>query len=72
VRALLGDLAATGSDAVTIGQYLRPTGSNLEVVEYVVPETFELYERWGLEAGIKKVYSGPFVRSSYNAERLFT
>jgi len=68
VRTALSDLKAAGCDAVTIGQYLRPTRHNLEVVEYVEPETFALYESYGLEAGLKYVYSGPFVRSSYNAE----
>jgi len=68
VRTALSDLKAAGCDAVTIGQYLRPTRHNLEVVEYVEPEVFALYERYGLEAGLKYVYSGPFVRSSYNAE----
>ena len=69
VRGLLRDLAAAGCGSVTIGQYLRPTKENLEVVEYVTPETFGVYEEWGREAGIPRVYSGPFVRSSYNAER---
>lgn len=68
VRRLLADLAGLGCDAVTIGQYLRPTRRNLEVVEYVEPEVFERFEEWGREAGIPNVYSGPFVRSSYNAE----
>lgn len=68
VRTLLKDLARTGCDAVTIGQYLRPTRDSHEVVEYVRPEVFEEYEAWGKEAGIAHVYSGPFVRSSYNAE----
>lgn len=68
VRGVLGDLKAAGCDAVTIGQYLRPTRHNLEVVEYVEPEVFARYERFGLSAGLKYVYSGPFVRSSYNAE----
>jgi len=69
VKTVLHDLKGAGCDAVTIGQYLRPTRENLEVVEYVEPEVFALYERYGVEAGLKYVYSGPFVRSSYNAER---
>jgi len=68
VKKALYDLKGAGCDAVTIGQYLRPARENLEVVEYVEPETFALYERYGCEAGLKYVYSGPFVRSSYNAE----
>ncbi len=69
VRAVLDDLKAVGCNAVTIGQYLRPTRHSLEVVEYIDPEVFARYERYGREAGLEYVYSGPFVRSSYNAEK---
>jgi lipoic acid synthetase len=71
VRGVLKDLLDAGCDAVTIGQYLRPTRKNLEVVEYVHPDVFKEYEEYGLSIGIKHVYSGPFVRSSYNAETIF-
>ncbi len=70
VKDVLKDLFDAGCDAVTIGQYLRPTRNNLEVKEYVEPEVFLEYETYGKELGIKYVYSGPFVRSSYNAEKL--
>lgn len=70
VKDVLRDLFDAGCDAVTIGQYLRPTRNNLEVKEYVEPEVFLEYEAYGKELGIKYVYSGPFVRSSYNAEKL--
>src|SRR3990170_1402563 len=70
VRQVLKDLKAAGCDAVTIGQYLRPTRENLEVREYVEPEVFKEYEEFGRNLGLRHVYSGPFVRSSYNAEKL--
>lgn len=70
VKEVLRDLLAVGCDAVTIGQYLRPTRQNLEVKEYVDPEVFKEYEEYGKAIGLKYVYSGPFVRSSYNAEKL--
>lgn len=70
VRRVLADLKASGCDAVTIGQYLRPTRESLEVKEYIEPQVFLDYERYGKEIGIKHVYSGTFVRSSYNAEKL--
>lgn len=72
VKALLRDLKDAGIGAVTIGQYLRPTRENLEVVEYVEPEVFKEYEAFGRSIGIPHVYSGPFVRSSYNAEKLLS
>ncbi|MFQ5480796.1 MAG: lipoyl synthase [Thermodesulfobacteriota bacterium] len=71
VKALLLDVKDAGVDAVTIGQYLRPTKDNLEVVEFVTPEVFTSYEAYGKDIGIRRVYSGTFVRSSYNADKLF-
>ena len=70
VKSLLQDLLAVGCDAVTIGQYLRPTKDNLEVVEYIDLGLFKEYEEFGRGIGFRHVYSGPFVRSSYNAELL--
>jgi lipoic acid synthetase len=63
----LRDLRAIGVDAVTIGQYLRPTMRHLPVVEYVHPDVFKEYEAIGDEMGFAFVASGPFIRSSYNA-----
>lgn len=56
-------------DILTIGQYLRPTSNHLSVERYVTPEQFENYRNVGLEKGFMEVVSGPFVRSSYRAER---
>jgi lipoic acid synthetase len=63
----LEDLREIGVDAVTIGQYLRPTMRHLPVVEYIHPSVFKEYERIGADMGFAFVASGPFVRSSYNA-----
>lgn len=63
----LRDLRSVGVDAVTIGQYLRPTLKHLPVVKYVHPEEFKEYEAIGEELGFAFVASSPFVRSSYNA-----
>lgn len=71
VHEVLSDLVNAGCGAVTIGQYLRPTRQNLEVNRYIRPEEFAEYELYGKEIGLKHVYSGPFVRSSYNAEKIF-
>jgi len=68
VEQLLRDLVAARVDVATIGQYLQPTRRNLAVAEYVRPEQFEAYRRAGLDAGLRMVFSGPFVRSSYMAE----
>jgi lipoyl synthase len=63
----LRDLREVGVDAVTIGQYLRPTMRHLPVVEYIHPREFKEYETIGEELGFAFVASGPFIRSSYNA-----
>jgi len=63
----LRDLRQVGVDAVTIGQYLRPTTRHLAVQEYIHPDVFAEYERLGMEMGFLFVASGPFIRSSYNA-----
>jgi len=72
VKQLLRDLACVGCDAVTVGQYLQPKSTSLDVIEYIKPAVFKEYEDYGRSIGISKVYSGPFVRSSYNAEDLFS
>jgi lipoic acid synthetase len=66
VEALLNEVAATGVDLVTIGQYLRPSKSHLPVVEYVPPEVFADYQAYGERLGLQ-VHSAPFVRSSFQA-----
>lgn len=63
----LQDLRNIGVDAITIGQYLRPTMKHLPVVEYIHPDVFKEYEKIGEEMGFAFVASGPFIRSSYNA-----
>ncbi len=68
VEALLAELRAAGVDVVTIGQYLQPSRRNLPVAEYVPPERFEAWREYGLSLGFKLVFSGPLVRSSYQAE----
>ncbi|NIK72913.1 lipoic acid synthetase [Thermonema lapsum] len=69
VFEIMDDLLECGVDILTIGQYLQPTKMHLEVVEYVHPDKFKMYEEVGLKKGFKYVESGPLVRSSYHAER---
>ena len=70
VEDLLSDLASTGLDAVTIGQYMQASRSNIAVSKYYEPHVFDdLIER-GEALGIGHVLAGPLVRSSYNAAEL--
>jgi lipoic acid synthetase len=71
VAAVFGDLRAAGVDIVTIGQYLRPTRQHAPVDRYVTPEGFRALEREARAFGFPTVYSGVFVRSSFNAEDVF-
>ena len=67
VIGVLRDLRSIGVDAVTIGQYLRPTMRHLPVNTFVHPNKFKEYEKIGEDMGFAFVASGPFIRSSYNA-----
>ncbi|NOT38010.1 MAG: lipoyl synthase [Saprospiraceae bacterium] len=69
VRKAMVDLIQHGCDVLTLGQYLQPTKSHLEVAEFIHPEVFAEYKEMGLELGFNFVESGPLVRSSYHSER---
>lgn len=64
------DLKNAGCDIVTIGQYLQPNRQKLLVKAFVTPEQFKKYEEHGHALGIKNMYCGPFIRSSYNANEV--
>jgi lipoic acid synthetase len=71
ITAALDDLKRAAVDIVTFGQYLRPTPNHLPVERYVTPAEFDRYRRLGLARGFLEVVSGPLVRSSYRADRVF-
>ncbi len=68
VQRTMEDLRTVGCDFLTIGQYLRPTPNNIEVVAYIHPDTFAKYKEDGEKMGFRYVASAPFVRSSFHAE----
>lgn len=70
VKATLVDLKNIGCDIVTIGHYLQPSLKKLSVKQFITPDEFNFYKEFGEGIGIKYVYSGPFIRSSYNADLL--
>ncbi len=69
VTETLKDLYNHGCRIVTIGQYLQPSKTHLEVDEYIHPEQFEKFKIIALEIGFEYVESAPLVRSSYMAEK---
>jgi lipoic acid synthetase len=70
VEETLRDLHSAGCSIVTMGQYLQPNHRKLLVKEFVSPEQFKAYEEYGISLGIKQMYCGPFVRSSYHAHEV--
>lgn len=71
IKQTIEDLADTNCDILTIGQYLRPSSNQVKVKKYYKPEFFDEIKRFAQSLGFKYVYSGPFVRSSFNAEEIF-
>ncbi len=69
VLTLIKDVLESNVSVLTIGQYLRPSRSHIEVTEYVTPELFETYRLEALDLGVRIVESAPLVRSSYHAEK---
>ncbi|MBN1497475.1 MAG: lipoyl synthase [Spirochaetes bacterium] len=69
VIAVLRDLRSVGCDYLSLGQYLRPGKENTPVREYVEPGLFDHYKEEAGALGFLHVESGPYVRSSYMAER---
>ena len=71
VEQALVDLHSAGCDLITITQYLRPTLKHHPVERWVKPEEFVELAAFATETGFAGVMSGPLVRSSYRAGRLY-
>jgi len=67
----LVDLHAAGCDLITITQYLRPTNKHHPVERWVKPHEFVELAKEAEDIGFSGVMSGPLVRSSYRAGRLY-
>lgn len=64
----LRDIALTGCDILTVGQYLPPKKAALPLDRYYTLEEFAYIKSEGMKMGFKHVESGPLVRSSYHAK----
>jgi lipoic acid synthetase len=71
ITQALQDLHDAGTDIITITQYLRPTPRHHPVERWVKPEEFIEMAKEAEEIGFLGVLSGPLVRSSYRAGRLW-
>lgn len=71
VSQALVDLHNAGCDLITITQYLRPTNKHHPVERWVKPDEFVELAQEAEQIGFLGVMSGPLVRSSYRAGRLY-
>ena len=71
IEQALQDLHDAGCDLITITQYLRPTNKHHPVERWVKPDEFVELAKLAEEIGFSGVMSGPLVRSSYRAGRLY-
>lgn len=71
IREALSDLYDAGTELVTITQYLRPTERHHPIDRWVKPEEFVELAHYAEQLGFAGVMSGPLVRSSYRAGRLY-
>jgi lipoic acid synthetase len=71
VVSAMQDLRGVGTDLLTITQYLRPSLRHHPIDRWVRPEEFVELRDEGLQLGFSGIMSGPLVRSSYRAGRLY-
>ncbi len=71
VLVALRDLHDAGAELITITQYLRPAVTLLPVDRWVTPQEFDEFGEAAREIGYSGVMSGPLVRSSYRAGKLY-
>jgi lipoic acid synthetase len=71
IAPAMADLRAAGCDLLTITQYLRPSPRHHPVERWVKPGEFVELREEALAMGFAGVMSGPLVRSSYRAGRLY-
>ncbi len=71
ISEALQDLYDAGAEIITITQYLRPNATLHPIDRWVTPDEFEELDQEAREIGYSGVLSGPLVRSSYRAGRLY-
>jgi lipoic acid synthetase len=71
ISQAMADLRGAGCELLTVTQYLRPSARHHPVTRWVPPAEFEHWRTEALRLGFAGVMSGPLVRSSYRAGRLY-
>jgi len=72
ILTTMEDLRKAQVDAITLGQYLPPTRKAAPLARYLAPREFDELADEARKIGFRFVVSGPLVRSSYHAARLFS
>jgi lipoic acid synthetase len=67
VVTCMRDLRTSDVNILTLGQYLRPSGSHMPVARYYTPDEFAELGELGLGMGFSHVQASPLTRSSYHA-----
>jgi lipoyl synthase len=70
IASVFADIASTGSELVTVGQYLQPSPAHLAVSRFYAPAEYPALAALGRSAGLVHVEAGPLVRSSFEADRV--
>ncbi len=70
IATVFGDLAASGCEVVTVGQYLSPSDRHLPVERFYAPAEYPALAALGQSLGLAHVEAGPLVRSSFEADRV--
>lgn len=71
ISGALRDLHSAGAELITITQYLRPSVRHHPIDRWVTPEEFDELAEEATQIGYVGVQSGPLVRSSYRAGRMY-
>jgi lipoic acid synthetase len=70
IASVMADIAATGCELVTVGQYLQPSPAHLPVARFYAPSEYPALAALGRACGLVHVEAGPLVRSSFEADRV--
>lgn len=71
IYKVMRDLRSHGVTMITIGQYLQPSIYHIPVLRYLTIKEFDQIKKEALKMNFTNVFSGPLIRSSYNAELQF-
>ena len=70
VKAVMKDLRQVDCDILTIGQYLQPSAKHLGVEDFIKPDQFNAWQKFGESLGFLQIVATPLTRSSYHAEEV--